>query len=523
MALLQTSTLLFILPLLLTWLLYTSIRRRFFHPLSHIPGPLLWSISPLPLLYHQGILEGQLMHVLPSLHAKYGPVIRISPDEIHLSNPLNYDKIYSVGSKFNKDAAFYGPMEAPLKTPIILTVLSAEDHRIRRSYLNPFFSRRSILDMERVVRDKTAKLIGLIQDSLADKGVFDAHHAVRAFSVDIITEYAYARCWNQMDQEDWGAGYQLAIQDVQLFFPWLQTFPFLVPVFGLIPDWVNVLVFPPFKKWYDSLELVRGAVTEVRREISAGIKPSRRTIFHDLIDPPPFEDAELGAKKRQPLDDGTVFADAVNVTGAGAETTGSTTGRAIFEVLSSPVIYEGLHRELCEAFPDPEDINLVALEKLPYLGGVVKEALRLNPGLPGHLPRVVPSSGATFDGLAVPPGTVVSMSAWLMHHYEDAFGPDATVFDPERWMNLENDKEKAELVRAREKCMVPFGRGSRNCLGQALAMCELWYALGDIFRRFPPGSLAVHPDFGREDLQLTELLLGYHPRNARKFRIVRGA
>ncbi|KAK0653179.1 cytochrome P450 [Cercophora newfieldiana] len=508
--------------LLILFALLIVIRRRYFHPLSHVPGPFLWSVSSFPVLYHQGIEEGQLMHILPALHEQYGPVVRIGPNEVHLSNPSNYDKVYSVGYKFSKDPDFYGPMEGPLKTPIILTILSAKEHQIRRSYLNPFFSRRSVLDMEHVVRDKTGKLLHLLKSSLVSAGVFDAHHAIRAFSVDVITEYAYARCWNQMDQGDWGAGYQLAIQDVQLFFPWLQTFPFLVPLFGLIPDWVNTMVFPPFKKWYDSLTIVRAAVTEVRKEISLGIKPARRTIFHELMDPAPLDAPEFGSKTREPLSDLSIFADAVNVTGAGAETTGSTAGRGIFEVLSNPEVHLKLSGELVNAFPNPEDIDLLSLEKLPYLRGVIKEALRLNPGLPGHLPRVVPSSGATFDDVALPPGTVVSMSAWLMHHDAAIFGPDPTTFDPERWVNESNMKEVEDRIWAQEKCLVAFGRGSRNCLGQAVAMCELFYTIGTVFRHFPPGSIDVHPEFSREDLQLTELLLGYHPRKARKFKIVSG-
>jgi len=59
------------------WSVYVVIQRRCFHPLSHIPGPALWSISSLPVLYHQGVREGQLMHVLPRLHAKYGIVISV--------------------------------------------------------------------------------------------------------------------------------------------------------------------------------------------------------------------------------------------------------------------------------------------------------------------------------------------------------------------------------------------------------------------------------------------------------------
>lgn len=112
------------------------------------------------------------------------------------------------------------------------------------------------------------------------------------------------------------------------------------------------------------------------------------------------------------------------------------------------------------------------------------------------------------------------MSAWILHHNTEAF-PNPTVFDPDRWMN--DDPEK---LRFREKCMIPFGRGSRNCIGQNLAMCELYSTVAAIFHRFGfdpaqgEGRLEVGPNFGREDLALVELFLGYHPVKARKFGVV---
>ncbi len=70
------------------------------------------------------------------------------------------------------------------------------------------------------------------------------------------------------------------------------------------------------------------------------------------------------------------------------------------------------------------------------------------------------------------------MSNYLMHRNSEAF-PDPDVFDPMRWVN-----QPAEILRARERCFVPFARGSRNCLGQNLALCELYIALGTLFRRY---------------------------------------
>lgn len=144
-----------------------------------------------------------------------------------------------------------------MKTPVILTVISNEEHRVRRAPLNPFFSRRSVLDVESIVWDKTKKLVDMME-AVFEKpgGVFDMHHAIRAFSVDVITEYAYARCWNQLDLEDFGMSYQDAIREIQGFFPMLITFSsVMVPVFGVVPDWVNAAVFPPFRKWFESLDV----------------------------------------------------------------------------------------------------------------------------------------------------------------------------------------------------------------------------------------------------------------------------
>lgn len=99
-----------------------------------------------------------------------------------------------------------------------------------------------------------------------------------------------------------------------------------------------------------------------------------------------------------------------------------------------------------------------------------------------------------------------------MHHDPVAF-PNPETFDPNRWLGSEDE------VRDRERCLVPFSRGSRNCVGKNLAMSELYFLIGTVFCRFD--DLEVHPDFGKEDLEMVELLVGYRPRKARKFRVVR--
>lgn len=180
-----------------------------------------------------------------------GPSLRISPTEVHLSNSHNYSEIYSSSYKYPKDPGFYNAMEGPIRAPVLLTVKSSDEHRVRRAALNPFFSRRSVLELEQIIKTKMENLCGMIQACLYDdesfpstemmverkgKGnnIFDNHNAIHAYAMDIITEYAYgiSNCWNQLDQLADATDYQEAIRVVQLLFPWFQTFPGLMTACG---------------------------------------------------------------------------------------------------------------------------------------------------------------------------------------------------------------------------------------------------------------------------------------------------
>lgn len=115
----------------------------------------------------------------------------------------------------------------------------------------------------------------------------------------------------------------------------------------------------------------------------------------------------------------------------------------------------------------------------------------------------------------IPQGSVVSMSAWILHHNKDLF-PEPGKFDPDRWNPMHSSED---VVRARERALVPFSRGTRACIGQNLAVCEMYCTIAALFHRF--NNLAIEPSFRREDLDMVELLIGYHPKKAQRFKIVR--
>jgi hypothetical protein len=56
------------------------IAGAFFGPLSKIPGPKLWAMSRLPRMYMEW--QGEEAAGVDALHKKYGPVVRLAPNEV---------------------------------------------------------------------------------------------------------------------------------------------------------------------------------------------------------------------------------------------------------------------------------------------------------------------------------------------------------------------------------------------------------------------------------------------------------
>lgn len=331
----------------------------------------------------------------------------------------------------------------------------------------------------------------------------------RALSVDVATRYCYGEegGYDSLGEEDFGRWYNELIGGLAPVMFLLKIFPgWLVRAVQRMPEGLAELANPLVRPLRKLLKEAERQVERVRGEVEKGVMSGRKTIFHTILAGP--EDGEGGYVVPEMR---KVVGEAFGIAGAAVETTGNVLTVCAFWVLRMREIQERLREELVGAFPDEErPMEYLVLEKLPYLTAVIKEGLRLSYGVLYPLPRVVPKGGATFNGRWVPEGTVVSMSTWLMHRDPSAF-PNPDVFDPERWLDPAEE-------RYRDRLVVSFSRGSRACLGQPLAMCELYVVLGQLFRRFD--NLEA-PDIGPEDLVYEDYFLALHPPHAKKFRVRR--
>ncbi|KAL4902025.1 hypothetical protein BDW74DRAFT_181183 [Aspergillus multicolor] len=436
----------------------------YLHPLAAFPGPRLAALSTWWL--YRVSRAGRADQVFEELHRKYNTrALRISPNELHIQDSSLYHTIYSQDHAYAKDAYFY----AAFGTPHSLFVETDRTlHRQRRKMLNNFFSKSSIRNMQGLLYQRVDKLCLQIV-RLSDKGPMNIYNAIRCMTVDLITDIGFG---NSFDLTDKARGSGFETDFLQAFnlvatsiweFMYLPVTRFLV---GLLPLSVTIALGGPSAHMARLVMTVSDTVTKFRSLKATGKSESREVVFDGLVG----------------LNDGEMKAEATDILVAGSDTTATTLSVAIFQLCKNPKVYDELKREIRQQhLQAAEDFNLTALEKLPYLTAVVKEALRFANAVPGRLPRVVPpaESGAAplvVDGKAIPPGTTVGISAAAVHSDPSIWGSDARSFKPERW--LQGDAKQLE------KYLVTFSKGARQCLGINLAYAELTLALAVFTTRF---------------------------------------
>jgi cytochrome P450 len=111
---------------------------------------------------------------------------------------------------------------------------SNELHRVRRGALNPLFSRKAVLELQNVVQSKVEKLSRRMNEAVNDGKPVDLHHGFRALAVDVITDYAFDNCYNQLDTPNFAADFFEMTKELIPRGWVVQAFPFLLPLSNMI-------------------------------------------------------------------------------------------------------------------------------------------------------------------------------------------------------------------------------------------------------------------------------------------------
>lgn len=164
------------------------------------------------------------------------------------------------------------------------------------------------------------------------------------------------------------------------------------------------------------------------------------------------------------------------IVGAGAETSAGTLTAVTSLLIDNPDQLEKLKSEVRSAFEDESQITADAVSHLPYLVACIDEALRLFPQTGSPSLRFT-DKDTTIAGVPVPKNTVVGIWPWAIYRAPTLWR-DPELFRPERFTG---DPKYANDAREAFK---PFFTGSRDCIGQNLALIEMRLILAHMIFNF---------------------------------------
>lgn len=132
-----------------------------------------------------------------------GPIIRISPNELHISDPTFFPSLYTREGSWNKYDWSVNAFGAPLST---ICTVDHEAHRHRRAALNPFFSKANVARRQDILWRLVEKLSSRIEEfSGSQTRQICLGAAISAFTRDVTAEYVIGKEFANLDDRNFDA------------------------------------------------------------------------------------------------------------------------------------------------------------------------------------------------------------------------------------------------------------------------------------------------------------------------------
>ena len=367
------------------------------------------------------------------------PMLRF--DAFLLNRPeLVWDVLATHGASFTK-----GPTMQAAKRVLGDSLLTSEGdrHRRQRRMIQPMFHHERI----GAYADEMVSLAARASGGWSDGEALDLHQEMARLTLAIVGRTFFGTDVERDDAARIGAALNETLGQFDRAFS-----PFL-PLTERLPLPSTLR----FRRARDVMDRAISTMIEERRVAGVPADDLLSLLLRARDDDVAMGDAEVRDEAM------TLFL-------AGHETTSNALTWTWLLLSEHPEAAVRLHAELDRIVGDRA---VTAGDELPFTDGVVRESMRLYPPAWAIGRRALRDHVA--DGVRIPAGSVVVVSPWLLHH-DERWWRDPGAFRPERW--LEGDDARPRHA------YLPFGGGSRSCIGEGFAGLEIRLLLATIATRW---------------------------------------
>ncbi|KFY33217.1 hypothetical protein V494_07827 [Pseudogymnoascus sp. VKM F-4513 (FW-928)] len=395
-------------------------------PLSKLPGPWYSRFSDVILMYKEFTAHRRVY--IHELHKKFGPVVRLGPNEVSFTSVEALREIYQSGGSGYDKTEFYN-LFIQYGTRTTFSTLQKREHDQMKRYIAGSYANTNIMHPEVVegIQERVGAFLRQCEE--AEKPAIDFYVYLHCFSMDCASFHLlHPHGTKSIEGRDLHLMREYSFGDTLK----KKLLRYRLPA---ITSWLE-------KTFQKNSESKIG-------HLAYKLKTSKAA-FRQI----------------------QVAAECMNHLAAGIDTTGDALCFLMHQLSLS-----GTHHVQDKLIAELSSNKDKALDELPYLEAVIKEGLRCFPPIPMSQPRCVPSAGRVIDGYFIPAKSIVSCQAWSVHQLNPQIFDQGDQFLPERWLD---PKAAIEMNRL----FFSFSAGGRSCTGRHLAMVEMKCLLRELYSRY---------------------------------------
>lgn len=177
-----------------------------------------------------------------------GPIIRINPTELHISEPDFHDVVYST-APYDKVKAWRDRSGVGYAAN---ATVEHDLHHSRRAALNPYFSKRQINDFTPYIQERAVQLCErLLREYKGTSKVVTVNDAWAAFAADIIMYYGFAWSYDFVSYPDFKAPFTTSMRELVISLHVAGHFPLFRKFMESVPDFLVGIINPAMRPMFD--------------------------------------------------------------------------------------------------------------------------------------------------------------------------------------------------------------------------------------------------------------------------------
>jgi cytochrome P450 len=348
---------------------------------SSVPGPFIARLTKKWILFID--LSGSRARTVHELHKKYGPVVRLGPNELSFAAIEAVKPVYGTGTSCIKSSAYdnFGRLG-------MFQMQDPAQHRERQKRVAHIFAPSTLQQMEPLIQGVVDKLVSAIERRLGKE--VDALHWCRMTALDTSGEILMGKSFGAFEENGAAPTYVHHLDNAYLVWSLFGLAPWLCKALEAVP-------VQSLQKFFAAGEYVYQYGDDALKEYLKlyGRSSKRRSLLTKIIQGDPSTGAE-------PLTDPEISVEVSNLVFAATDTTGNTMTYALYRLCCHPEWQEKLRAEIRASGCKAAGFSFQSLQSLPVLNAIFMETLRLHPAAPSALPRITTGNGCDIGGIHVP-------------------------------------------------------------------------------------------------------------------------